>query len=109
MAKEMLQIAVDKYQDAPAMRWLGNIYEHEKNFDTAEKYYQKAIALNDPIAKGYYATLLFNRNKTNYKLAEKLWTEAAKSGHKQSIKNLIIYYEKVSYNPSKANYWKSKL
>ena len=109
LAKEMLKIAVDQYQDVRSMRWLGNIYENEKDFSSAENYYKKAVAKNDTMAKGYYATLLFNKGKANHAQAVKLWTEAAQAGHKQSIKNLITYYEKVQRNPSKVAFWKSKL
>ncbi|MBD5233971.1 MAG: sel1 repeat family protein [Bacteroidales bacterium] len=109
LAKEMLKLAVDQYNDVRAMRWLGNIYENEKDLKSAELYYKKAITLNDPLAKGYYATLLYNKGNANYAKAVKLWSEAAEAGHKQSIKNLITYYEKVERNPSKAKYWKGKL
>lgn len=109
LAKEMLIAAVERHQDVRSMRWLGNIYENEKDFVSAEKYYKKAVAKNDIIAKGYYATLLYNKGKANHSQAVKLWTEAAQAGHKQSIKNLITYYEKVARNPSKAAYWKNKL
>ncbi|MDE6522022.1 MAG: sel1 repeat family protein [Muribaculaceae bacterium] len=108
-AKKYLKMAIDNHKHVPSMRWLGNIYENEKNYTLAEQYYKQAIAENDELAKGYYATLIYNQGKENYPLAEKLWTEAAEAGHKQSIRNLITYYEKVAKNPSKASYWKKKL
>lgn len=108
-AKKYLQMAIESHKHVPSMRWLGNIYENEKDYTLAEKYYKQAIAQNDEMAKGYYATLIYNKGKENYPLAEKLWTEAAEAGHKQSIRNLITYYEKVAKNPSKASYWKKKL
>ncbi len=108
-AKELLKMAIDNYNDVRSMRWLGNIYETEKNLDEAEKVYLKAMNQNDEIAKGYYATLIYNKGKKNYPQAVKLWTEAANAGHKQSVKNLIRYYEKVARDPSKAAYWKKKL
>lgn len=108
-AKELLKIAVDNYKDVRAMRWLGNIYENEKDYTTAEQYYRQAVELDDPLAKGYYATLLYNKGKQNYPQAVKFWTEAGEAGHRQSIKNLITYYEKVARNPSKVVYWRNKL
>ena len=109
-AKKFLQMSADMYGDARCIRWLGNIYEDEKNLSSAEEYYLKAIDKGDDIAKGYLATILFNRGKDYYPQAEKYWIEAAtKANHKPSIKKLITYYEKVKKNQSMANDWKRKL
>lgn len=108
-AKVLFEQAIENYKDVKSMRWLGNIYENEKDFAKAESLYRQAIALNDTIAQGYLGTLLFNKGKSYHTQAVKLWTAAAEAGHSQSITNLIKYYERIAKNPAKANYWRSKL
>lgn len=109
-AKKYLQMAIEKHKDVRSMRWIGNIYENEKDFVKAKKYYKMAMDNNDIFAKGFYATLLFSTGgKKRNDQAEKLWIDAAKAGHQSSIRNLVEYYEKVMKDPSKATYWNNQI
>lgn len=106
-AKLLLQQAASEHQDNNALRWLGNIYEDEKDIESAKKYYLQAIKLGDNDSKGYYGAILVNEK--DRKNGEKYLTEAANGGHKQSMRNLIKYYEKIAKDASKAAFWKRKL
>lgn len=107
-AKMYLRESVEKYRDPKDIRWLGLIYEAENDYDNAERCYLYGVEAGDDFSKGYYATLLYKKGKDYFDEAEKLWTEAAQAGHKQSMKNLVTFYEKVKKNPQKAGYWKNK-
>lgn len=106
-AKKILVMAVSQHKDKSALRWLGNIYEDEKDTDMAMRYYQEAIELGDNDSKGYYGAILVNRRDREN--GERYLTEAANGGHKQSMRNLIKYYEKIARDSSKADYWKARL
>lgn len=106
-AKKILMMAATEHKDKSALRWLGNIFEEGKDTEMAMKYYQEAIKLGDNDSKGYYGAILVNRK--DRKNGEKYLTEAANGGHKQSMRNLVKYYEKIAPDSTKANYWKMKL
>lgn len=106
-AKALLQLVASQHQDKNALRWLGNIYENEKKINEAKTYYLQAIKLGDNDSKGYYGAILVNeKDRVN---GVKYLTEAANGGHKQSMRNLIKYYEKIEPNATKAKQWKNKL
>lgn len=107
-AKTLLKMTIDKHNDVQSMRLLGHIYEQERDYDTAKKFYLKAIELGDNFSKGYYGALLYNQGKEYRETAIKYLTEAANNGHQPSIRNLIIYYDRVAKDQSKARYWRSK-
>lgn len=107
-AKELLKFAIDQYNDPMACRWLGLIYETENDMAKAEQYYLKGVKAGDLYSKGYYGTILSKKGSKYFDEAVKYWLEAANGGHKQSMKNLVIYYEKVKPDKKKAAYWKSK-
>lgn len=103
-AIKYLTEAVNQYKDVDALRWLGNIYENDKDFTKAQDYYTQAIEQGDVASLGFLGTLRYNSgNKTE---GVRLWTEAAQKGHRASVDKLITYYEKVKRNNAEANKWK---
>lgn len=107
IAKQLLNLVSSQYKDKNALRWLGNIYENEKDLNMACEYYLKAIEMGDVQSKGYYGAILVNRREREKGV--RYLTEAANNNHKQSIRNLITYYQKVAPDASQASYWKNKL
>lgn len=103
-AVKYLAEAVNQYKDVDALRWLGNIYENEKDYSKAQDYYTRAIEQGDVASMGFLGTLEYNSG--NKAEGVNLWTKAAQKGHKASVDKLITYYEKVKKNTTEANKWK---
>lgn len=107
-AKMFFNMVVSQYKkDTSSLRWLGNIYEQEKDIETAKNFYKQAIELGDNDSKGYYGTILYNSGDRQNGI--KFMTEAAEKGNKQSMRNLINHYEKIAKDTSKTACWKKKL
>jgi len=80
-----------------AMRLLGIIYEKEKKYDLAKKYWLMAIdygniaALND---MGNY----YEKKEKNYDLAKKYFAKAIKKGNSDAMNDFGEYYQLVEKN-----------
>lgn len=89
-----------------AMRWLGNAYESKGLKNTAFELYKEASKQGDIASTGFIGTMYADQK--NWTEAVKNWEAAAKKGHKNSIKQLIKYYN-WRKNSAKASFWKKRL
>ena len=88
------------------MRWLGNAYESKGLKNIAFELYKEASKQGDIASTGFIGTMYADQK--NWTEAVKNWEAAAKKGHKNSIKQLIKYYN-WRKNSAKASFWKKRL
>ncbi len=88
------------------MRWLGNAYESKGQKNKAFELYSKAAKKGDAASAGFIGTMYAEQK--NWAEAVKNWEFAGKKGHKNSIKQLIKYYN-WRKDKAKASFWEKKL
>lgn len=101
--------------DKDGICWLGFCYEKgigvERDLAVAVKLYQHAEKMGSSLASGYLGTMYAQGAgglSKDMATALKKWTDAAKNGHKSSIRNLIKYY-KSKKNSKEETYWNKML
>lgn len=101
--------------DKDGICWLGFCYEKgigvTRDLSQAVKLYQHAEQMGSKLASGYLGTMYAQGAgglSKDMATALKKWTDAAKNGHKSSIRNLIKYY-KSKKNSKEETYWNKML
>lgn len=104
-ALSYLRISAEQNEPA-AYRLMGLIYEKDNQKDVAISYYEKGAALGDLPCIGNIGNIFAGEKQ--YEKALKYWKEAARKGHKNSIRQLVKYYE-WKKNSKERQYWKERL
>ena len=93
-AKHNYLIAIDKYNDINAMKYLGYLYIQELNYEMSEKYYLMAIEKKDVKTMKKLANFYYFRLK-NYEKAITYYLMAIEFGHVSSMRSLAFLYERL--------------
>ena len=102
-AKKHYLMAIDKYDDVNAIKYLGYLYMQELNYEMGEKYYLMAIDKKDFESMNELACV-YDHCLENYEKAITYYLMAIEFGYIVAMKNLAFLYEELENHENAIKY-----